>query len=111
MVDKVRRRPGQGRCQDQDGSPPAPAVVLANMKGVMPLPALQDMWKEMEFEVKLDQSLLELLADEAGWIVDRGMVKAEKPTAAKSPGIHVRCPLKKASPARVKLPCKCARSW
>ena len=82
----------------------AEQIVLGNMKGVMPLPALQEMWKEMEFNVKLDQSLPELLADEAGWIVDRGMVKAEKPTAAKFREFMFDAPLKKASPASVMLP-------
>lgn len=84
--------------------PGAEQIVLGNMKGVMPLPALQEMWKEMEFNVKLDQSLPELLADEAGWIVDRGMVKAEKPTAAKFREFMFDAPLKKASPASVMLP-------
>jgi NitT/TauT family transport system substrate-binding protein len=82
----------------------AQKIVLGNMKGVMPLPALQEMWTEMEFQVKLDGSLTALLADEAGWIVDRGMVKAEKPPAAKFREFIVDAPLKKADPASVTLP-------
>ena len=65
--------------------------------------ALQDMWKDFDFQVQLDADLLDLLADEAGWIVDRGMVKAEKPTAASLPRICFD-PLKSVAPDRVKLP-------
>src|SRR5258708_37514319 len=82
----------------------AQQIVLGNMRGVMPLPALQEMWKEMEFQVKLDQSLTALLADEAGWIVDRGMVKADKPPAATFRKFIVDAPLKRADPASVTLP-------
>lgn len=82
----------------------AEQAVFTNMKGVMPLPALQDMWKEMEFKIKLDRDLLTLLADEAGWIVDRGMVKAEKPSAASFREFILDAPLKKISPASVTLP-------
>jgi NitT/TauT family transport system substrate-binding protein len=82
----------------------AEQAVFTNMKGVMPLPALQDMWKEMEFKVKLDKDLPELLADEAGWIVDRGMVKADKPSAAAFRQFILDAPLKKISPGSVMLP-------
>lgn len=82
----------------------AEQAVFTNMKGVMPLPALQDMWKEMEFKVKLDKDLPELLADEAGWIVDRGMVKADKPSAATFRQFILDAPLKKISPGSVMLP-------
>lgn len=81
----------------------AEAVVHANMKGVMPLPALQDMWKDMEFGVTLAPDLLALLADEAGWIVDRGMVKVDKPTVASFREFVLDAPLKKISPASVTL--------
>jgi NitT/TauT family transport system substrate-binding protein len=79
-------------------------VVFANMKGVLPLPELQAMWAETEFKVKLDQDLLVLLSDQAGWIVDRGMVKADKPTPASFREFVREAPLKKASPASVTLP-------
>jgi NitT/TauT family transport system substrate-binding protein len=82
----------------------AEQAVFANMKGMMPLPALQDMLKEMEFKVQLDQSLPVLLSDEAAWIVDRGMVKADRPTAATFREFIHDAPLKKASPESVKLP-------
>ena len=82
----------------------AEQTVIANMRGVMPLPALQDMWKDMEFKVELHQDLPELLADEAAWIVDRGMVKADKPTPATFRQFIFDAPLKKASPESVMLP-------
>jgi NitT/TauT family transport system substrate-binding protein len=82
----------------------AEQAVVANMKGVMPLPALQEMWKEMEFKVQLDRDLPVLLSDEAKWIVDRGMVKADKPTAATFREFILDAPLKKLSPESVKLP-------
>ena len=80
------------------------AVVLANMRGVMAPEALQDMWKDFDFQVRLDADLLDLLADQAGWIVDRGMVKAEKPTAASLRPYLFGDPLKSVAPDRVKLP-------
>lgn len=82
----------------------AQAVVLANMKGVMAPEALQDMWKDFDFQVRLEADLLDLLADQAGWIVDRGMVKAEKPSAASLRPYLNGDPLKKVAPDRVKLP-------
>jgi NitT/TauT family transport system substrate-binding protein len=82
----------------------AEQAVVTNMKGMMPLPALQEMWKEMEFKVQLDQDLPVLLSDEAGWIVDRGMVKADKPTAATFREFIHDAPLRKSSPESVKLP-------
>jgi len=82
----------------------AEQAVFANMKGMMSLPALHDMLKEMEFKVQLDDSLPSLLSDEAGWIVDRGMVKADKPTAATFREFIYGAPLKKVSPENVKLP-------
>jgi ABC-type nitrate/sulfonate/bicarbonate transport system substrate-binding protein len=82
----------------------AEQAVITNMRGMMPLPALQDMWKEMEFKVQLDQDLPVLLSDEAGWIVDRGMVKADKPTPATLREFIFDAPLKKVSPESVMLP-------
>jgi NitT/TauT family transport system substrate-binding protein len=82
----------------------AEQAVFTNMRGMMPLPALQDMWKEMEFKVKLGPDLPALLADEAGWIVDRGMVKAEKPSAATFRTFILDAPLKAIDPASVTLP-------
>lgn len=82
----------------------AQEVVLANMKGMMPPDALQDMWKDFDFHVRLDADLLDLLADQAGWIVDRGMVKAEKPSAASLRPYLNGDPLKKVAPERVTLP-------
>jgi NitT/TauT family transport system substrate-binding protein len=79
-------------------------AVVAAMKGVMPKEALQDMWKEMEFKVTLAPDLMDLLADESAWIVERGMVKADKPTAASFRALLLDAPLKKASPANVTLP-------
>lgn len=81
----------------------AEQVVLANMKGVMPLPALQAMWKEFDFQVRLDPDLPALLADQAGWIIDRGMVKADKPSAAAFRQYIFDAALRKASPASVTL--------
>jgi len=82
----------------------AQKIVHADMKGVMPLPELEAMWKECEFGTSLDGSLLTLLADEASWIVDRGMVKAEKPTVEAFRNYVFDSALKKASPSNVKLP-------
>jgi NitT/TauT family transport system substrate-binding protein len=82
----------------------AQEVVLANMKGVMPPEALQDMWKDFDFQVRLEADLLDLLADQAGWIIDRGMIKAEKPSAASLRPYLDGDPLKKVAPERVKLP-------
>lgn len=83
---------------------PAAALetVSGNMRGVMAPAAMQEMWKEHEFLVKLDDTLPELLADQAGWIVDRGMVKAEKPTAAALAAFMWTDPLKAVAPERVK---------
>jgi NitT/TauT family transport system substrate-binding protein len=82
----------------------AQEVVLANMKGVMAPAALQDMWKEFDFRVRLETDLLDLLADQAAWIVDRGMVKADKPSAASLRPYLFGDPLKTVAPDRVKLP-------
>jgi NitT/TauT family transport system substrate-binding protein len=82
----------------------AEATVLANMKGVMPADALRDMWKDFEFTTVLAPDLVALIADQAAWIVERGMVKADKPTAASLRGYFLDAPLKKASPASVTLP-------
>ncbi len=81
----------------------AKQAVLANMKGVMPAAELDAMWSQTEYKVKLDDDLLVLLADQAGWIVDRGMVKADKPTPAAFREFVREAPLKKASPASVTL--------
>ena len=82
----------------------AQQAVLANMKGVMPQAALQDMWKDFDFKVQLQQDLLDLLADEAAWIVDRGMVKTDKPSAASLRPYLDGEPLKKVSAGLVQLP-------
>jgi NitT/TauT family transport system substrate-binding protein len=79
-------------------------IVLANMKGVMAPDALQSMWKDFDFQVRLEADLLDLLADQAAWIVDRGMVKAEKPSAASLLPYLSGDALKKVAPDRVKLP-------
>jgi NitT/TauT family transport system substrate-binding protein len=81
----------------------AEQAVFADMRGMMPLPALQDMWKQTEFKVQLAQDLPLLLSDEAGWIVDRGMVKAGKPSPAAFREYIFDGPLQKASPESVML--------
>jgi ABC-type nitrate/sulfonate/bicarbonate transport system substrate-binding protein len=81
----------------------AKQAVITNMKGVMPAAELDAMWAQTEYKVKLDDDLLVLLADQAGWIVDRGMVKADKPSAASFREFVREAPLKKADPARVTL--------
>ncbi|WP_339947676.1 NrtA/SsuA/CpmA family ABC transporter substrate-binding protein [uncultured Albimonas sp.] len=55
-------------------------AVLANLQGAMPKAALEAIWSEVEIGLELDRELLELIVDEAAWIVGKGIVKAEAPS-------------------------------
>ena len=56
-------------------------AVLANLQGAMPKAALETLWEEVEIGLELDRELLELIVSEAAWIVGKGIVSAEAPSA------------------------------
>ena len=57
-------------------------AVLANLNGVMPREALVALWRDVEIGLELSSGLAELIAEEAAWIVEKGVVNAEAPDAA-----------------------------
>ncbi|WP_138471270.1 ABC transporter substrate-binding protein [Poseidonocella sp. HB161398] len=56
---------------------PAAAMqaVAASMQGAMPVAALEEMWQDVDFGLKLDDSLSGLIAAEAAWILGQGVVR------------------------------------
>ena len=82
----------------------AEQVVLANLHGMMPPADMHAIWAATDTTTRLDPALLALVADEANWIVDRGMVKADKPTAAELAAFVDAAPLRKVLPGNVALP-------
>lgn len=78
-------------------------AVLANLKGAMPKAALEAMWTEVEIGLQLDDALVALVADEAAWIVGKGIVKAEAPSAETVRAAFEPAPLAAAAPAAVTL--------
>ena len=82
----------------------AEQIVLANMHGMMPAADLHDMWQQTDYATRLGPDLLSLISDEANWIVDRGMVKTEKPSMDLLRTYIDEAPLKQALPGNVTLP-------
>ena len=78
-------------------------AVLANLKGAMPKAALDAMWSEVEIGLTLDRALVELVTEEAGWIVGKGIVRAEAPDAAAVRDAFDPAPLAAADPEAVSL--------
>lgn len=78
-------------------------AVLANMKGAMPKPALAAMWSDVEIGLELTSGLADLIAEEAAWIVAKGVVKADAPDAATVRAAFDAAPLTAADPEAVRL--------
>ncbi|MDF2233858.1 ABC transporter substrate-binding protein [Albimonas sp. CAU 1670] len=78
-------------------------AVLANMKGAMPKPALEAMWSEVEIGLTLDRELLDLIVEEAAWIVGKGIVKADAPSTEAVRDAFDPAPLSAAKPEAVAL--------
>jgi NitT/TauT family transport system substrate-binding protein len=85
-------------------TPAAEQIVLANMHGMMPAADMHDMWLQTDYTTRLDPDLLALISDEANWIVERGMVKTDKPSMDYLRTYVDEAPLKQALPANVTLP-------
>jgi hypothetical protein len=65
---------------------------------------MHDMWLQTDYTTRLDPDLLALISDEANWIVERGMVKTDKPSMDHLRAYVDEAPLKQALPANVTLP-------
>lgn len=50
-------------------------AVISALKGVMTAEVLKDLWADYDFRVMLGTDLVPLMAKEAAWIAERGMVK------------------------------------
>ncbi len=79
-------------------------AVLANLKGAMNKDALKAMWADTRFHTVLDKNLLDLMVSQGNWIITKGVVKAETPTAESLRPYLVEGPLKAIDPARVEVP-------
>lgn len=78
-------------------------AVLANLQGAMPKEALAAMWSEVEIGLELDRELLDLIVDEAAWIVGKGIVKAEAPSTGTVMQFFEGAPLAASDAAAVSL--------
>ena len=69
----------------------------------MPKEALAAMWSEVEIGLELDRELLDLIVDEAAWIVGKGIVKAEAPSTETVMQFFEGAPLAASDAAAVSL--------
>jgi hypothetical protein len=79
-------------------------AVLANLKGAMNKDTLKAMWADTQFRMTLDKNLLDLMVSQGNWIITKGVVKAEAPTAISMRPYLMDGPLKTIDPGRVTLP-------
>lgn len=79
-------------------------AVLANLKRSVTKDALKTMWADTEFATVLDKDLLDLMVSQGGWIISKGVIKADAPTIASMRPYLVDAPLKAIDPTRVSLP-------
>ncbi len=87
----------------------AQAMVAAHMQSAMgqgaaARDAVADTFRDLDAHVELKRGLLDLMVDEAGWLVERKLVKAKPPTAATLRPILADAPLRAVSPGSVDLP-------
>ncbi len=59
----------------------AQAAVVKALKGVMTPEVLATMWVDYDYKVMLKEELVELMSQEAKWIIERGFVKAPAESA------------------------------
>lgn len=78
-------------------------AVAANMKGAMSADAIGAMWQDVDLGLRLNDDLLDLLVSEGKWIVAKGVIKAEEPTAETMRPYIADSALKAVSPASVEL--------
>ena len=78
-------------------------AVAASMQGAMSAEALTTMWEDVEIGMELGPDLVDLLVDEAAWIVEQGVVDAEPPDAKAMRSFVVDGPLTAVAPDAVTL--------
>lgn len=81
----------------------AQAAVSASMGGAMSPEALAIMWEDVELGLTLSDSLLDLLVEEAAWIVTQGVVNAEAPSRDEMKAYFAPSALRAVDPERVDL--------
>lgn len=78
--------------------------VFNSLKGAMPKAALEKMWQDVDIGVQLRSDLLELLVAEAAWILEQGVINAERPSAENLRSYFADAALKAVAPDAVDLP-------
>jgi NitT/TauT family transport system substrate-binding protein len=82
----------------------AQELLAREMSGLADLAQIRTMWPEAGYTVGLNQSLLDLMADEGKWISDRGLIKDVHADAAEFRRYLADGPLKALDATRVNLP-------
>lgn len=84
---------------------PGQAAIISALKGVMTPEGLADLWPDYEDKLVLKQDVVDLMAKEAAWILERGFVKApiEVTTLKSLRGYFAEGPLARLSPEAVSL--------
>ena len=81
----------------------AMAAVSDSMGGAMSTDALGTMWQDVDLGLRLGNDLLDLLVEEAAWIVEQGVVNAEAPTREEMAAYFATGPLRAVAEERVSL--------
>ncbi len=81
----------------------ARAIMSSTTKGTVSVDELKAVWPEYEFQVRLDQPLVDLMTVEGQWVLDGGMIKNVAISKALFRSYVDDAPLKALAPSRVSV--------
>ncbi|RIY02495.1 ABC transporter substrate-binding protein [Aureimonas flava] len=82
----------------------AAEAVVATVQGNIDAAAVRALWQDTEIGARLDDRLLDLMAEQGAWIVGRGVVKADAPSRDSLRPFLEPAPLAAVAPDAVRLP-------
>ncbi len=81
----------------------AAAAVVATVQGNIDAAAVRALWADTDIGTRLDRGLVDLMVEEGAWVVGRGVVNADAPSAATLRAFIEPGPLAAVAPTAVRI--------